>query len=149
MQSCMTYAGDSSGLRAWAKKIGLPEAPDKARDAFLHGAPGRVFDASDPDGKFALISSDDGICSAVTDQATQQAAIDALETDLHDSGVAFRMVIERDDKTYPAIHDREYLATKNGRSWRILLATLNGDAGGQAMLTGAPELDPPKPSGGK
>jgi hypothetical protein len=143
MQSCMPYAGDPTGLRAWAQKTGLRPVPEQARAAFLHGAPGQVFDASDPDGKFVLVSSDDGICSAVTNQATQQPVIDALEGDLHDSGVAFRKVIERDDQNIPDIHDREYLATKDGRSWRILLATVKGDTGGEAMLTGAPELNIP------
>ena len=85
------------------------------------------------------MSSDDGICSAVTNQVAQSAAINALEDDLRSSGVRFRMVIERDDKSIPEIHDREYLATKDGRSWRILLATVNGEKGGQAMVTGAPE----------
>ncbi|WP_428485295.1 NMCC_0638 family (lipo)protein [Rhodopila sp.] len=139
MQSCLPYAGDPAGLRGWAKRIGLPHAAEQARVAFLHGAPGEVFDGSNAVGKFVLVSSDDGICSALTDQSTQQPAIDALETDLRQGGIAFRLVIERDDKNIPAIHDREYLATKNGRSWRILLATVKGDKGGQAMITGAPE----------
>lgn len=139
MQTCLQYAGDPEGLRAWARKTGLPQAAEQARTAFLHGAPGQVFDASDPDGKFVLVSSDDGICSTVTNQVIQAAAINALEDDLRSSGIRFRLVIERDDKTFPEIHDREYLATKDGRSWRILLATVNGEKGGQAMLTGAPE----------
>ena len=139
MQTCLPYAGDPDGLRAWARTMGLPLAAEQARTAFLHGAPGQVFDASDPEGKFVLVSSDDGICSAVTNQVAQSAAINALEDDLRSSGVRFRMVIERDDKSIPEIHDREYLATKDGRSWRILLATVNGEKGGQAMVTGAPE----------
>jgi hypothetical protein len=139
MQACLPYAGDPEGLRAWAGKIGLPHAVEQARSAFLHGAAGQVFDASDPDGKFVLVSSDDGLCSAVTDQVTEQAAINALESDLRTGGVRFRLVIERDDKNIQQIHDREYLATKDGHSWRILLATVKGDRGGQAMMTSAPE----------
>jgi hypothetical protein len=139
MQSCLPYAGDPAGLRAWASRIGLPKVPDAARDAFLHGVPGQAFDATSDAGKFVVLSSDDGICSIVTDQAAQQPAIDGLETDLRQSGIAFRLVIERDDATIQAIHDREYLATRNGRSWRILLATVKDANGGQAMLTAAPE----------
>ncbi len=89
--------------------------------------------------KFVLVSSDDGLCSVAADQAVQQSAIDALEDGLRQTGIAFRLVIERDDPAIAAIHDREYLATRNGRSWRILLATVKGDKGGQAMLTAAPE----------
>ena len=139
-QSCLTYAGDPAGLRAWAAHNGLPQVPDQARRAFLHGAPGQVFDASDNEGKFVVASSDDGICSVATDVARQAAIVAALESDLNGAGIAFRLVIERDDKTIPDIHDREYLATRNGRSWRILLATVKDAAGGQAMITGAPEL---------
>ena len=139
MQSCMTFAGDPAGLRAWAAGKALPAVPEQARAAFLHGAPGQVFDASDNEGKFVVVSSDDGICSAVTNRVAQAAIVAALEGDLRAAGIAFRLVIERDDKHVPDIHDREYLATKAGRSWRILLATVKDPSGGQAMITGAPE----------
>jgi hypothetical protein len=138
MQSCLSYAGDPAGLRAWAKRTGLPAVPEPARAAFLHGAPGQAFDGSSDAGKFVLVSSDDGLCSVATDQTTQQPAVDALETGLRQAGIAFRLVIERDDATISTIHDREYLATRNNRSWRILLATVKGDKGGEAMLTSAP-----------
>jgi len=126
-------------LRAWAVRTGLPAVPEPARAAFLHGAPGQVFDASSDAGKFVLVSSDDGLCSAVAEQAIQQPSIEALEVALRQTGIAFRLVIERDDGALPAIHDREYLATRSGRSWRILLATVNGDKAGEVMLTAAPE----------
>ncbi len=138
MQSCLTYAGDPIGLRAWAVRKGLPKVPEQARKAFLLGAPGEVFDASDNEGKFVVVSSDDGICSAVTDNTTGAAVTEALENDLRAGGIVFRLVIERDDKNISDIHDREYLATRNGRNWRILLATVKNPRGGQAMITGAP-----------
>ena len=49
------------------------------------------------------------------------------------------MVIERDDAHVSSIHDREYLAAKDKRGWRVLAATVKGEAGGEAMLTAAPE----------
>jgi hypothetical protein len=139
IQGCMPFAGDPAALRAWARQTGLPAVPEQARAAFLHGAPGQVFDGSTADGKLVLVSSDDGICSVVTDLAVQQAVADALEAGLRRAGAAFRLAIERDDKQVPNIHDREYLATKNGRGWRILVATVKDDKGGEAMLTAAPE----------
>jgi hypothetical protein len=139
MQSCMPYAGDAAGLRAWANKTGLPTVPDPASKIFLHGAPGTVFDASLPPEKFVVVSSDDGLCAAVTNQAEGDAVVAALESDLKMAGVAFRLAIERDDKQVPQIHNREYLATKHGRGWRILVATVKDAKGGQAMLTAAPE----------
>ncbi|MBS0639030.1 MAG: hypothetical protein U1E70_14025 [Acetobacteraceae bacterium] len=140
VQSCLNYAGDPPGLRAWAAQKGLPPVPEQARKAFLRGAPGQVFDASDNEGKFVLISSDDGICAAVTDRVTQVATVAALEAGLRAAGITFRLAIERDDKSIADIHDREYLATKSGRNWRILLATVKDSAGGQAMITGAPSF---------
>jgi hypothetical protein len=117
----------------------LPPAQEQAREAFLHGAPGQVFDASTPQTKLVLVSSDDGLCSAVTDKSTEQQVTTALEAGLHRAGLAFRLVIERDDQTIKAIHDREYLVAKDKRGWRVLAATVKGEQGGEAMLTAAPE----------
>ncbi len=139
MQSCLAFAGDPSGLRTWAHDVGLRPLPDQARVAFLHAAPGVAFDASTPDSKLVLASSDDGLCSAITDLAAGPAVVGALEHDLTGAGIAFRPAIERDDKQIPTLHDREYLAAKNGRAWRILAATVTGQQPGQAMLTAAPE----------
>jgi hypothetical protein len=139
IQGCLPFAGDAPALRAWAKDTGLPPVPEQARAAFLHGAPGLAFDGSTAEVKLALVSSDDGICSAVTDQAMPQAVADALEAGFRQAGLAFRLVIERDDAHVSQIHDREYLAAKNKRGWRVLAATVKGDTGGEAMLTAAPE----------
>lgn len=139
MQGCLPFAGHPSALRDWAQRLRLPPVPEQARAAFLHGAPGQAFDASAAEVKLALLSSDDGICSAVTDHAMQPHVTEALETGLREAGLTFRLVIERDDKQISAIYDREYLAAKDKLSWRILEATVKDDQGGEAMLTAAPE----------
>jgi hypothetical protein len=139
IQGCLPFAGDAAALRDWARRTGLPPAPEQARAAFLHGAPGQVFDGSAAEAKLALVSSDDGLCSAVTDRVTQQEVADALEAGMRQAGLAFRLAIQRDDASISTIHDREYLATKDNRGWRILAATVKGDTGGEAMLTAAPE----------
>lgn len=138
VQGCLPFAGDATRLREWATKLGLPEAPEPVRNAFLHRAPGRVFDGSNGSGRFALVSSDDGLCSVATDHAGSGALTAALEAGLKQAGLTFRLVIERDDSRVGEIHDREYLAAKDGRGWRILQATLK-DGDGQAMLTAGPE----------
>jgi hypothetical protein len=135
----MPFAGNPPALRDWAGKIGLPAVPEQARAIFLHGAPGLAFDASITGTKLVLVSSDDGICSAITDHATQPQVTEALEAAFRQSDLKFRMVIEHDDATVSAIHDREYLAAKDKRGWRVLAATVKGDEGGEAMLTAAPE----------
>jgi hypothetical protein len=139
VQSCMVYAGHPVALRQWAARTNLPEIPDPAAKAFLLGAPGKVFDASSDVGKFALLSSDDGICAVVTDRAGDQETALELERALGNAGVRFRLVIERDDKPNPKLHHREYLATRKESSWRILAATVHDSDPGQAMLTAAPE----------
>jgi hypothetical protein len=139
VQGCLPFAGRASALRDWAQRFGLPQVPEQARAAFLHRAPGQAFDASIPEVKLVLVSSDDGICSAVTDHATQPQLTEALETGLKQAGLTFRLVIERDDKQVASIHHREYLAAKDKQGWRILAATVKDDQGGEAMLTAAPE----------
>jgi hypothetical protein len=139
LQGCLPFAGKPAALRDWAQRSGLPPVPEQARAVFLHGAPGQAFDGSAAGTKLVLVSSDDGICSAVTDQATQQPVADALEAGLRQTGLTFRLVVERDDKQVSAIHDREYLAARDKRGWRILAAVVKGDQGGEAMLTAAPE----------
>ena len=139
MQACVPYAGNPKLLRAWASSKGLPELPEPARRLFLHGAKGTAFDASVPPEKYVLISSDDGLCSAITNRVKGQAVVQALENDLRAANIAFRLAIERDDKQENQIYDREYLATKNGHGWRILIAIVRDPQGGQAMLTAGPE----------
>jgi hypothetical protein len=139
IQGCLPFAGHPASLRDWAVHTGLPAVPEQARVAFLHGASGQVFDGSTADGKLVLVSSDDGICSVVADKVAQQPATDGLEAGLRQAGLTFRLAIERDDTHQAEIHDREYLATRNGRAWRILLATVKDAQAGEAMLTGAPE----------
>ena len=138
IQGCLPFAGDPTGLRAWAAARKLTPVPEQARVAFLNGAPGVVFDASTEAGKFVLVSSDDGLCSSITDRAMGKDVEDALEATLREAGIAFRMAIDRDDRMVPALHFREYLATMKGRLWRILAATIKDRVEGRAMLTAAP-----------
>jgi hypothetical protein len=138
IQGCLEFAGNPPDLRAWAHRTGLPPVPEQARAAFLHGAPGQVFNGSTTDGKLVLVSSDDGQCSVVAERIVAQAGVDGLEAGFRQAGLAFRLVIERDDAHQSGVHHREYLAAKDGRGWRVLLATVNDPAGGTAMLTAAP-----------
>ncbi len=147
MRTCLPFAGRPAALRQWAAQANLPEVPDPARATFLAGAPGKVFDASNVAGKFALLSSDDGICAVVTDRAGDKETSQSLERELAAAAVTLRLVTERDDKLNPKLHHREYLAARDGRTWRILIATVrddapgqaSGQAQGQAMLTAAPQ----------
>ena len=139
LQTCLPYAGRPEALRQWAARTKLPEVPEPGRAAFLAGAPGKVFDASNEAGKFVVVSSDDGICAVVTDHAGDRETAQALEASLKGAAVRARLVIERDDSEVPKLHHREYLAARGTRAWRILAATIHDSIPGQAMLTAAPE----------
>src|SRR4051794_12631662 len=78
MQSCLQYAGSKEGLRAWARKTGLKELPKDIQDRFLYGLPGVVFDASNKEGKFVLVSEDRGSCSALAESASGAAVLTNL-----------------------------------------------------------------------
>jgi hypothetical protein len=137
-QSCLPYAGQPAALRQWATRARLPDVPDPARAVFLNGASGKVFDASNDAGKFALLSADDGICAAVADRAGDRETATALERALTEAGIAFRLVSERLDKLNPELRQREYVATAHGRAWRLLAETVRETVSGRAMLTAAP-----------
>ena len=138
LQGCLNFAGDPAGLRDWARQQKLAALPPSGAAAFLHGALGTVFDASTTEDKLVLVSSDDGLCSAVSNRTSSEGLPAVLETDLRALGIRFRLVIERDDAHAKAVHYREYLAAKEKRAWRVLVATTK-DQIGQAMLTAGPE----------
>ncbi len=138
-QSCLPFAGRPAALRQWAAKANLPEVPEPARGRFTNGAAGKVFDASNTAGKFVLVSSDDGICAVVAEKAEDRRVAAALENMFRASGIAFRLIIERDDAAERTLHHREYLAARGRLSWKILAATVRDAAPGQAMLTASPQ----------
>ena len=135
MQSCLTFAGDAAGLRQWARGMGLPEVSEPARRAFLNGADGTVFDASNRYGKFVIISADRGSCSAVTNDADGQSVVAALEADFSTAGIQLRLTGERDDAQESGLLYRDYAADRDRRRWRIVAATVKAQKAGQAMLT--------------
>ena len=135
MQSCLAFAGDKNGLRDWAKKTGLKELPPKAQERFLYGLPGIVFDASNKDGKFVLLSEDGGSCSVVAETASGPGVIADLEQDLNDAKIAFKVTGEKSDAEEKSLAHREYLASQGQQQWLLLVSTVKDPAGGQAMLT--------------
>ena len=135
MQSCLQYAGDRDGLRTWAKQIGLKEMSAEDQDRYLYGLPGVVFDASNQDGKFVLVSEDGGSCSALAASASGQAVLQDLEQKLHDAEITFKVTAERPDSIETALHHREYVASQGKREWLLLVSIVQDPAGGEAMLT--------------
>ncbi len=135
MQSCVQFAGDRAGLRAWAKKTGLKELPADVQEHFLYGLPGIVFDASNKDGKFVLVSEDLGSCSVLAEIASGPAVLSDLEQDMQDAQIAFKVTGEKADAEENALKHREYVASQGQREWLLLVSIVKDPAGGQAMLT--------------
>ena len=135
MQSCLQYAGNRDGLRDWAAKTGLKTLPTAAQDQFLYGLPGVVFDASNQDGKFVLVSEDGGSCSVLAELANGPAVISDLEQDLKDAQIVFKVTGDRPDAEEKILNHREYQASQGQREWLLLISVVKDPAGGEAMLT--------------
>jgi hypothetical protein len=137
MQSCVSFVGNRQGLRDWAASNGLHELPPEGEQAFLYGAPGKVFDATDATGKFVVVSPDSGACSTIAEIADGAAVLDQLERALHAAGIAIQVTKDADDSAEKSLHHRDYVASKDRLQWRILVGTV-GDKPGTAMLTATP-----------
>ena len=133
MQGCLPFAGDAQALRKWAAGIGLPALPPEGQRAFLGNQPGVVFDASDPQGKFVVLSGDNGACAATAEQSAPASMATELESALTAAGVGFVVKTDADNPQDRTLHYRAYQARKGDRSWRIVLST-----GAHAMLSASP-----------
>jgi len=139
MQSCVRFAGDATGLRAWALHAGgLQPLPAQAQQAFLYGLPGEVFDASTAAGKLVLISESSGACSTMTQSANGSDVVKTLEQVMQTSHIEFTMTREDDDAQEKVLHHREYSASQGARRWEMLVSTVKGAAPGEVMLTTSP-----------
>ena len=135
MQSCIPFAGDSGGLRGWAKKTGLNALPAEVQQRFLYGLPGIVFDASSKGGKFVLVSEDGGSCSTLAEMASGPVVISTLERNLSDAKISFKVTGEKPDSEERVLQHREYQVSQGSRELLLLISTVKDPVGGQAMLT--------------
>ena len=139
MQSCVRFAGDPVGVRAWAVHAGaMRPLPAEGQQAFLYGLPGEVFDASTNAGKLVLISETSGACSAMADSAGGTEVVKVLEQVMAQAHINFTMTHEDDDKSEKILHHREYTASQGKREWQMLVSTVKGTAPGEVMLTTSP-----------
>jgi hypothetical protein len=139
MQSCVRFAGDATGLRAWATHTGgMQPLPAAGQQAFLYGLPGEVFDASTKAGKLVLISENSGSCSTMAESASGSEVVKALEQVMQQAHIEFTMTREDDDAQEKVLHHREYSASQGTREWEMLVSTVKGTAPGEVMLTTSP-----------
>jgi hypothetical protein len=138
MQSCVRFAGDPAGLRAWAPKAGIQPLPAQGQQAFLYGLPGVVFDASTKSDKLVLISENEGACSTMSESASGPLVVKTLEQLMRQAHIDFTLTHEDDDQQEKTLHHREYNASQGNRHWEMLISTVVGAAPGEVMLTTSP-----------
>jgi hypothetical protein len=135
MQSCVRFAGDPDGLRAWAPNAGMQPLPAQGQQAFLYGLPGVVFDASTKSDKLVVISENEGACSAMSESASGPLVVKTLEQVMQQAHIDFTMTHEDDDQQEKTLHHREYTASQGTRHWEMLISVVKGAAPGEVMLT--------------
>jgi hypothetical protein len=136
--TCLHFAGDVSGLRGFLQQQKAPEMPQAARDAFLAGRHGDVYDVSYKTVKLALISLDDGGCEAVVDQANPQQVIATLTSEARQNNVPLTQLGQQSSpKGRPGVQQTAYGLNLNGRMMHILVSTALAPP--QAVLTLVPK----------
>lgn len=136
--TCLHYAGDVSGVRGFLAQQKAPLMPAAARDAFLAGRPGQVYDVSYKTVKLALLSLDDGGCEAVADQADPQQVIGVLTQSARENNVALAPLgSQAPAKDRPGVRQTAFGITIDGHPMHILVSTAPTPP--QAVLTLVPK----------
>ena len=135
--TCLHFSGDVGAMRGWLKQQGAPEMPAAARDAFLAGRQGQVFDVSYQSTKLALVSVDDGGCEAVTEQADSRQVLAVLGQAAAENHVSLTPLGPQTNPKAPAgVQQTAFSLTLGGKPMHILVSTAPTPP--QAVLTLVP-----------
>lgn len=135
--TCLHFAGDTAGLRAFLTQQGAPAMPQQARDAFLAGRAGQVFDVSVPNTNLALVSLDDGGCEAVVDKANPAEVVPTLRQSAQEAHVTIQDLGAQADKSGKGLTHSAFLLTSGGKPMHVLVSTAPMPP--QAVLTFVPK----------
>jgi hypothetical protein len=135
--TCLHFAGDTAGLRQFLTQQGAQPMPAQARDAFLAGRPGQVYDVSVPNVNLALVSLDDGGCEAVVEKANPNEVISQLQQQAIEARTPLTPLGTQGEKAANGVQHFAYSVTANGRAMHILAST--APAPPQAVITLAPK----------
>jgi hypothetical protein len=135
--ACLHFAGDPAGTRGFLTQQGVPQMPAKARDAFLAGRAGQVFDASEPGVNLAVVSLDDGGCETVVEKADPAEVLSTLQREAQAANTPLTALGGQADKAAQGVQHTAYAVTENGKQMHILVST--AAAAPQAVLTLAPK----------
>jgi hypothetical protein len=135
--TCLHFAGDTAGLRSFLTQQGAPQMPQQARDAFLAGRAGQVFDVSVPNVNLALVSLDDGGCEAVVEKANPAEIVPTLQQSAQEAHVTVQSLgAQQADKNGRGIEHSAFLLTSGGKQMHVLVSTAPQPP--QAVLTFVP-----------
>ena len=134
VQSCVQHAGNPTLLRAWAAKIGLPALPDPGQAGFLKGAAGVVYDASNPAGRYVVVSTDDGACMVLAEAVNTAELVRAAEAALASAAIPAVLDGDRGDLGTEGMRHRTYHAAQGQRGWTMVISFGPGQPD-QAMLS--------------
>jgi hypothetical protein len=129
-QSCLRFAGDPAGLRAWILAHALPQVAGGQAAPFLESGTGEVFGASTPTVKLALVSKDDGACEVIAMTDDPPTVLQILLASLGNLGATTSHMTVR---SKPDLSSTQYLfdAAQGARHWKI-------------SVTSKPHADAPK-----
>jgi hypothetical protein len=136
--TCLHFAGDTTGLRGFLQQQKAPLMPQAAREAFLAGRQGEVYDVSYKTVKLALVSMADGGCEAVAEQADPQEVTAVLEQQAKSNSVPLTPLgSQATPKGRPGVQQTAYGLNLDGHIMHILVST--AAAPPQAVLTLVPK----------
>ncbi len=146
MATCLQFGANRDQLRGFLQQQGARTVPSPARDAFLQGRAGVVYDASYQTTHLALVSLDSGGCEAVSEFADPGLVMTDLTQALAQAQIpAQPQGSNMADPRNPAIHHQAYAiagSTNGGHAATIVAATsLRGTP--QAVLTLTPHEGAP------
>ncbi len=122
--TCLHFAGDTAGLRAFLAQQGAPVMPDQARTAFLAGRAGQAYDVSVPNVNLALVSLDNGVCEAVVEKANPAEILPTLQQSAQEAHVTLQNLGAQADKKGNGIdHVALLLTGSNGKAMHVLVST--------------------------
>ena len=121
--TCLHFAGDTAGLRAFLTQQGAPVMPDQARTAFLAGRTGQAYDVSVPNVNLALVSLDNGVCEAVVEKAEPSEILPTLQRSAQEAQVNVQNLGTQADKTGKGIEHTALLLTSGAKKMHVLVST--------------------------
>jgi len=136
--TCLQFAGDNTAIRGFLNEQHAPQMPAAARDAFLAGRQGQVFDVTYKTVKLALVSLDDGGCEAVAERADGPQVISLLNAAARENQVTLLALGgQAAPKDRPGVTQTAYGLTLAGKPKHILVSTETPAP--QAVLTLVPK----------